>query len=427
MKEDFLQYLWRFQKWTDPSLRTTENEEIRVLKSGVQNFDAGPDFLNAKIKIGDTLWVGNVEIHIRSSDWYRHDHHKDPAYQNVILHVVYQHDKDVLVKDGSPPLPVLCIRDTFDYNSYRQFQKWIKSPAKLPCESQLAEVPSIIRLDQLASAAIRRAEAKSDLAFTLFKMHKGDLEQVFYTLLCRALGMKVNGLPFEHFAKACPVALLRKYIHSPLQSEALLLGQAGFLSDKVEGGHPNDLAREFEFLKKKHGLTPMPASAWKFFRLRPQAFPTIRLVQLRMIYARENHLAQKIVETDSIDDLLVLFHADIDSGYWLDHFRIGDEIQTKPKRLGDASKRGILINSVVPFLIALAAYNKDASYKTRAIEILEDLAPEENKVTRKFKSMGFSNRSAFESQGMIGQESLFCEARKCLTCKIGNYILSDYV
>lgn len=425
MKEDFLQYLWKFQQWTSKTLTTQDGRSINVVDPGTQNFDAGPDFLNAKVRIDETLWAGNVEVHITASDWFKHNHQHDRAYDNVILHVVYTFDKDVKNHHGEV-IPALEILNCIDYQSYRYYNSWLASAKYIPCANQAHEVPKLIKMDAVQNAAISRIQKKAELFLDSFNQTQGDIEAGFYRGLMLAFGMKVNAMPFEQLSKIVPIKLVRQHWGDSFQLEALFLGQAGFLHDESQDEYGKKLKREFEFMSHKYDLTPMPKSAWKFFRLRPQNFPTIRLVQLAEIYAREKALAQRIIETNSLDKLRVFFQAEIRDGFWFNHYTLENQSEERPKGLGVASIDVIVINAVVPFLFALAAYNKDDIFKEKGFSFLEEMKGEKNTHIKKFIGMGFPVGNAMESQGVLGLYATFCKQLKCLNCKVGIHLLRNH-
>ena len=426
MNEDFLQYLWRFQKFKDYDLRTLDGEAVHVIAPGIQNTNAGPDFLNSRLRIGNTEWAGNVEIHISASDWFRHKHHLDRAYDNVILHVVYTADADVSSGSGDP-LPVLCLKDRFDYQTWRYYKSWLKKDGFIPCENLVEEVPEIIKSGTVEAAFISRLQDKSALCFDHLTETRGDLEAAFYKLLMRGFGLKVNALPFEQLARATPFSLLRKLWSDRTDLEALLLGQAGFLTE-VDFDHPYavDLVKRYAFLQRKFDLDPMPKSAWKLFRLRPQNFPAIRLAQVAAFYHTHGAVAQKILERPDSESVFGLFDVSLEGDFWKTRYTLERESAPVKKHIGDTAKGLLVINAVVPFLFALGKFSKDEAFSERAVALTEELPPENNKVIRGFKKLGFRAENAFDSQGLLQLKKFGCDARKCLTCKTGIHLLDRH-
>ncbi len=426
MNEDFLHYVWRFQRFKSANLLTTDGEEVQVMRTGVHNGNAGPDFLDARIRIGNTVWAGNVEIHLQASDWFRHKHQYDAAYDNVILHVVYTADAEVDNGKGER-IPCVCIKDLFDYHTWRQYKSWLQSDSFIPCEKSAAEVPEIIKSGTVHVAAIERIKEKSGLCLDHLNETNGDIEEAFYRLLLRAFGLKVNALPFEQLSRNTPYALLRKVWTDEHDLEALLLGQAGFLSNpELNEPYVNDLIARYAFLQQKHSLKPMPKSAWKLFRLRPPNFPQVRLAQLAAFYFRHKAVAQNILETENRDDFMKMFDVGLKDGFWLSHYTLDKESPPATKSIGGTTAQLILVNAVVPFLFALGRYHAREDISQNAVNLLEQLPAELNAVTRRFANIGFQVGSAFESQGLIQLKKFACDQKKCLNCKTGIYLLENY-
>jgi hypothetical protein len=426
MTEDFLHYIWKFRKFDQLNIETAEGLPVEIIETGTHNQDSGPDFLDAKLRIDGTLWVGNVEIHISSSSWYKHNHDKDPAYDSVILHVVYSLDQPVYI--GKRELPTLVLKDRFDYQVYRLYKSWKKNSQFIRCENEVAKVSSIVKSSAVEEMAVKRISEKAAHSIDILNQTKGDLEECFYRLLSRSMGLKVNAIPFEILAKITPFSLVRKVRSSQLKLDALLLGQSGLLQS-TNHEHPYLQATRFEYsyLAKKHKLEPMPSQSWKLMRLRPDNFPAVRIAQISRIYFKNSSLAQKISEIDSVDALISIFqNIAPENDFWKSHYTLEKESPVRTKNLGSSRIRIILINAVVPFLFALASYSKNDVYKTKALNILESLEPEENKITRKFVELGFSSRSALDSQGFIGLKKTYCDEFKCIRCKIGVNILNNH-
>jgi hypothetical protein len=424
MKEEFLQYVWKFQQFKSNELVTTEGLPVEVVYPGEHNVNAGPDFLNARIRIGGTLWAGNVEVHVRASDWYRHNHHHDPSYKNVILHVVYTPDKEVH-GNYSKAIPVLRLDDKIDFQSYRYYKAWLKKSGFIPCEGSVSSVPEMVKQDALESMAVERIQEKSQYLLDALRLSKGDLEQVFYASLCRSLGLKVNAMPFEQLSNKAPFKLVRKYRDQPIKLEALLLGQAGFLSDKcLEDPYIATIKEEYSFIQSKHALEPMGISSWKLSRLRPASFPPLRIAQLSQIYSNHPGLAAKIMETETYEELATIFSVEPRHVFWRNHFSLNTvSAIASSKSLGANTVRTIVINTVIPFLFATSSFNRDGFFREKALNLLESMKPENNKITRSYSSLGFPTSSAIHSQGMIGLKKRFCEQSQCLNCKIGVFIL----
>lgn len=425
MNEDFLHYVWKYQNFTSHNLKTDDGLDIQVVKTGMHNHDAGPDFLNAQIKIGGTTWAGNVEIHINASDWYKHNHQNDRAYDNVILHVVFTADKPVLDQNGNQ-IPVLSLNNLIDYQTYRYYKSWVKKATFIACENLVYKVPDIIKTSAVHNAAVSRLQQKSEWCLDLLRMTGGNIEETFYRIFCKSLGLKVNSVPFEQLAIATPFSLIRKNRASLEELQALLLGQAGFLSDSnSEEEYILKLKEIYEFQQVKFNLTPMPVNAWKLFRLRPQNFPAVRIAQLSQILYTHPALAQQVVDCQSPQEYEKLFESSL-TGFWLTHYTLNSRSEPVPKKIGKTTLYLLMINAVVPFLFALANYNKNGNFQEKAVGLLEQLPPEKNQIIKKFENLNFKVFNAFDTQGLIGLKKNYCESLKCLTCKIGIQILNNH-
>ena len=426
MNEEFLQYVWRFQQFSSRSLFTSEGDQVEVIHPGEHNQNAGPDFLNARIRIGETLWAGNVEVHINASDWYKHKHQFDSAYQNVILHVVYTPDKNVLDKRDIP-IPVLRLDDKIDFQSYRFYKAWLKEPCFIPCERSVKSIPNTIKALAVEAAAIKRMHSKSEDLLDQLRLSKGDQEQVFYTSLCRSIGLKVNAIPFEQFSYCTPFKLIRKYRQDSRMLEALFFGQAGFLgSTSISDPYVDQLKETYKIIRLKHNLTPLPVSTWKLSRLRPASFPTIRLAQLAQIYLKNPSLAQLVLEVEDLVELQLTFQAKLNNPFWLNHYAFrATSKSSSSKSLGQSTIRSIIINTVVPYLFAMASFNKDGIFKEKALALLEALEPEKNRIVNSFQDLGFTIQNALDTQGLLELKKSYCDKKQCLNCKIGVFILKE--
>jgi hypothetical protein len=425
MNEDFLQYLWKFQKFNTIHLKTTAGIPVQVLQPGRHNTDAGPDFLDARIRIGDTLWAGNVEIHLSASDWNRHGHQSDHGYDNVVLHVVYSADADIVTASGMH-IPMVCIRDLFDYQDYRYYKSWVKQDGFIACEALVPQVSTLTKTAMVHAAAVERLKQKSAICRDHLQQTQGDVEGSFYRLLLRSFGHKVNAIPFEQLALAVPHPLLRKVRHDPADLEALLLGQAGMLQHTVHHPYTEDLSKRFAFLSAKYELKPMQASAWKLLRLRPQNFPAVRIAQLAALYSRHESLADRVLEAHSLHELNALFAAEPRDPFWRKHYTLSKESSEAPKSIGQDAIQLIIINAVVPFYFAMAHYNREERWQQKATTLLESMPPETNRITTRYASFGFPLWNALDSQGLLHLKATWCESKKCLHCKVGINLMNHY-
>lgn len=427
MQEDLLHFIWRFQLLDQNALFTKDGSKVQVLKPGYPHHDAGPDFRNARVRIGETLWAGNVEIHLKTSDWYQHQHHRDEAYGNVILHVVYQ-DDDGRTNTNLPaiPAPILELKPFLSSDLLGNYQELKENEAWIPCAHQIHRVTNFTVKNWLNRVLIERIAEKTDYLKTLWKNNNQDWRETFYQLLARNFGFKVNAEPFEQLAKSLPLKVIAKHKDQLQQVEALLFGQAGLLEEAFEDDYPLTLQKEYRFLKDKYGLTPLNKHQWNFLRLRPANFPTIRIAQFAHLLHRSHHLFHKIFEIDDPALLKKLFQVKA-SVYWDNHFKF-EQIASKKqkKRLGEKGIENFLVNTVAPFLFAYGKMKGQEQFQDRAIGLLENLPPEQNSILNQWESLNIPNQNAAHSQALLYLKKQYCDKKKCLNCNIGVQILSAY-
>ena len=422
MKEEFLQFIWEHGLFNRNNLKTTDGKKVEIITTGQPNFDSGPDFFNAKIRIEETTWAGNIEIHQKSSHWYRHRHNTDAAYDNVILHVVELNDSPVLIK--SQTLPTLEIR--YPLEILENYELLLKSQRWIACEERLPEVDPFILRFWFSSLMIERLEAKTSDILAILEQNKNNWNDTFYQLLARNFGMKTNALPFEMLAKSLSLQLLSKHKNDLFQIEALLFGQSGLLNETLLGDdYFLSLRKEYSYLYKKYSLSGIESHLWKFMRLRPINFPTIRIAQLAMLIHHSSALFSRILETENLEDLRKLFDVSA-SGYWNTHYNFNkiskDDHQ---KKLGETAFNNLLINTIVPMLFVYGDQHMDDAMKDRALLLLEKLAPESNQIIRKWNKLGIDSRSAFETQALLQLKNRYCEPKKCLNCQLGAKIITS--
>ena len=415
MREEFLYYIWE-NRLTNKDLKTTESEAVDIVATGYRNTDSGPDFLEAKIQIGDKLWAGHVEIHVKSSDWNRHGHQNDKAYKNVILHVVYENDVQV---NG---IPTLELKGHFDESLFAQYQKLISSKNWIPCEKSIAKVPVFTRLSWLDRMAVERLESKSKTVTKILEANQFDWEDALYKLLMRYFGLKVNNEAFEYLANILPFKTLLKHADHLVQVEAMLMGCAGFLDDDFTEEYPLLLKREFAVMKAKFNLLTMPAERWKFMRMRPSNFPTIRLAQMAQLIHKNGCLFSKIKAAKDTNEVKALFDVKA-SEYWETHYRLGVIAESKPKHLGEATADVLMINAVAPLLFCYGKLHKDESMCETAMQFLEDTEAEDNAIIRHYVQCCITAENAMQTQALLHLYSYFCKRKRCLECRIGNVLL----
>lgn len=421
MSESFLHYLWQLQYFEKKDLLTTEGEPLAVLKTGTLNSNAGPDFFNAKIKIGEIDWVGTVEIHVKSSDWFVHRHEKDAAYNNVILHVVWENDKQV--HQNHAPIPTLELKSRVDSSLLNEYRKLINSPTLIACEKTFSKVDDLIKLSMLDKALMQRLETKANAVSELLKFNNNDWNETTYQLLSKNFGFKVNADPFFQLSKALPYKIIQKQ-NSLLQVEALLFGQAGMLETKTKDEYITALFREYHLLSQKYSLGDfrLNPGQWRFLRLRPANFPTIRLAQLAALLFYSKNIFSQIISIESNTSVQKIFTQQ-QSEYWKTHYRFGKKAKASVSELGEASIQNIVINTVAPLLVAYGKHKDEQAYIDRAVELLQQLPAEQNKITSQWNELGLKVKNAFDSQGLIELHNNFCQKRQCLNCSIGISIL----
>ena len=423
MKENFLHHIWKFKLFSK-ELITTNGESVEVLKCGEHNKDSGPDFFNAKIKIGNTIWAGNVEIHVKSSDWNHHGHQNDKAYQNIILHVVNEADSDNFSLNRNN-IPVVELKNKFNPQLWNHYENFLKSKDWIPCEKNIHDVDEFSISAWLERMLVERLERKTILIEDLLKRNKNHWEETFYQLLARNFGFKLNSVPFELLAKSVPLKYLAKHKNNLLQLEAMLFGNAGLLEQKFTDDYPKNLRREYDFLKNKFSLFPLESHLWKFAKTRPVNFPTIRIAQFAALVHNSSHLLSRIIEARKTNDLFKLFDVN-PSSYWETHYRFDNQSKKVQKNLGKTSVENIIINAIVPFLFYYGKEKNDDVLKNRALQFLEQTPSENNLIIRKWKELDIKSDSAFRSQALLQLKNEYCSQKKCLTCGIGIKLLNKH-
>jgi hypothetical protein len=424
MTEDFLHFIWQFRLYKT-ELQLTSGEAIHIVHPGDHNTDSGPDFFNARIQIGDTLWAGNVEIHINASDWIRHKHHMDKAYDSIILHLVYKNDLEIFNQNGTP-LPTLELKNKFDPLTWNRYMQFMASRSWIPCEGLLSAVDDFTWSSWLERLLIERMQRKVILVEQALAASSNDWNQAFYRLLARNMGFKLNNEAFEQLACSLSYKQLARHADNLFQLEALVFGQAGLLNGSFSDVYPNQLQKEYAFLQKKFSLVSMDAHLWRFMRLHPGNFPTLRLSQFAVIINRSNGLLMQILESSDLETLYGLFASEA-SEYWKTHYRFDIPVKEKCKKLGDIAVNLLLINLVVPFLFIFGQRKNDNTFIDRSLELLEKCEGENNSVTRGWFKLGVDISTASRTQALLELKSHYCERKKCLSCRIGIALLKPKV
>jgi len=418
MNERLLQFIWQFQYYNGKELSLFSGEKIQILQPGLLNSQQGPDFLNARIQIGRTLFAGNVELHLKTSDWRRHRHHKDRNYKNVILHVVWEHDG---VRPGK--IPLLILQGRVSHFLLDQYETWMMRPSFIPCGARIATIDELTWQAWKARLLIDRLIHKSAALRDYLKENKQHWEESFWWLMARHFGLTVNAGAFEAMAKTIPVKLLSKHKSHLQQLEALLFGQAGMLNRKFRESYPKSLRAEYSFQQKKYKLKQV-SQPFFFLRMRPVAFPTIRLAQLANLIHQSSHLFSEIKEITELKLVKLKLNVTA-SSYWDHHYRFDEKSAYAPKHLGDQMLNSLVINVICTSLFAWGMVMGEEPSREKAIRWLEETPAEKNRITSGFAQLGINASNACDSQALIELKTLYCDEKRCLDCAVGVALLKD--
>ena len=444
--ERMLQYVWKHKLYAESDLMTTDGEPVFVIDPGITNNDAGPDFFNAKVRIGDTVWVGNVEIHERASDWFSHHHDKDKAYNSVILHIVRKNNTSVYRTDNEAiPQIVFHVPKKIEENI-----AWLLSrDTPVACAERISCISPLHKSDWLSALLTERLERKTHDIYSRLGNNSKDWNEAFYITLMRNFGFNTNSDAFEILAGSLPFKYILKHRNNPLQIESLFLGQAGLLNNaqctidnvqlipsdtssrllRAESGNQPDpylqsLRREYDFLKEKYSLKPVEAFLFKNLRTRPVNFPYIRLAQIAAVWINNDLLFSRILEMENIKDIKILFNV-VPSEYWATHYNFRSISASRKKSIGDNASDIILINTVIPVLFAYGRYKDLPKYCERALRFLEEIKPEKNRIVSIFCDAGIYVKNAGETQALIQLRREYCDKKKCLYCRIGFRLIAN--
>lgn len=420
MNEALLQFIWQYSLYQPTGLHTEDGEPLTVIHSGKLNRDAGPDFLESKIKVGDTTLVGNTELHIKSSDWLKHGHQHDAAYKNLVLHVVYEND----AADVAGNTPVLVLKDHIPQDVIARYTRLMQAPYQLPCAGQHEKVKSITKESWLNRLLAERWEQKLGDWNVLLENSAEDWRNLLYWRTAANFGFKTNATPFLMLAQSLPLNIPTKHKDNLMQIEALLFGQAGMLEGDFEEDYPRELQREYDYLRKKYKLKPIAGHLWKFLRMRPANFPTVRIAQFAALIHKSLHLFSQIIETHSVKEIEPLLDVTA-SSYWDTHFRF-DAIQEdkSPKALGKASVQNIIINTIAPIQFLYAARQDTHKLQEQALQLLESVPAEKNNITTMWAENGWQAQNAAQSQALLQLYNNYCSSKRCLECTVGLKILT---
>ncbi|GAB3228586.1 DUF2851 family protein [Algoriphagus aestuariicola] len=423
-REDFLQLVWKYLYFDRKNLKTVEDQSIEILSVGFHNQGEGPDFRDASIVLDGVKLHGHVEVHRLASDWKQHSHGGDPAYNSVILHVVWENDREVLRNDGTS-MPTLELKGRIFLDVWRNYESLLDFRSDLPCAHALANVPGIIRFSALEKALVGRLYDKSDLILHMLDQTKGDWEETAYRWLFTCYGFKTNSRPMGELAALVPYKILQKHRNQISTLEAMLLGQAGLLPESSEEPYVAHLIDEYRFLQKKFKWdSPMLRQHWNFMGARPTNFPTLRLAQLAAVLAQAPGLLQSVMEGSREFSAFKMLFQVAPSDYWRYHYSFGKPTERiASKGISGGTLELLIINFVIPLWFAYGRYFQQEEWQERCFDLLQTIPAEQNFITRKFGDKGFLAANAFDSQGMIGLFRGFCEAQKCLSCKVGQSLL----
>lgn len=419
MKEDWIHWIWASGSFRSYGLSTCEGIPLELFRRGYAHRDAGPDFPECALRLGSTTWAGSVELHVRASDWNRHGHQHDAAYNNVILHVVWEWDADVFREDGSA-VPCLELKPLVDNAVLERLEQLHSNTAWLACSGMLGRMPREVVNDLREQALLRRMEQKSNPLLTLARQTGFNWEQVLYLTLAENFGFRTNRYAFAQLAESLDIRILLRHRHHPFQMEALLFGQSGLLQ-----GHKDDYAqllmKEYVFLRQKYQLEPLQAAAWKFMRMRPLNFPTLRIAQFAALLQHHERLFDRILMHRNAEELMQLLEVEA-GGYWEHHYRFGLPSAPGNKKLGADAALNILVNTAAPIMFAYGRYIGDPSLMDRAANMLKQLPAENNRIVRAWAKEGVSASHAGDSQALTGQWKSMCAERACLQCPAGQFL-----
>ena len=413
--EQLLHYVWKHKIFPLKELKTTTGQQVEVIDTGLANTDAGPDFFNAKLKLDGVLWIGNIEIHERSSDWFKHGHHADAGYNSVILHIASEIDTEISRSNGEriPQIQLICPEAV-----RTNYKELLETDSYPPCYRIIPSLSPFTAHSWMTALQMERFEQKATLLNERLKRCQGNWEDAFFITLARNFGFGLNGDAFETWAHQLPFRAVDKHRNDLFQIEAIFFGQAGILEDSDGDGYYLRLKKEYTYLQHKFGLIPMDASLWRFLRLRPANFPHIRIAQLACLYHRAYGLLSRIMETETLQGVRDILKGGT-SEYWLTHYTFGGSSPSRPKTLSNTSLDLLIINTVVTFLYAYGLHKGNRVLCARAGSFLEELKAENNYITRMWEQYGMKASNAADSQALIQLKKEYCDKKKCLYCRIG--------
>ena len=421
IQEDFIQYIWR-TKLIPKTWKGQSGENIEIIEFGHWNTDAGPDFFNAKIKIDAHIWVGNVEMHVLTSDWFRHRHEKDGAYKNVILHVVWEDDAQRTIHKSND-IPTIALKGSVPKVYLERYLSFYQRKSSIPCQSMIRDVPMEKIRISMYRMLVERLEEKARNVEKIYQQTNESWEDTLYIMMVRYFGTKVNREPFEVLARHVPLSIVMKNKGKQNTIEALFFGQAGMLEDAtIEDDYYASLRKEYDFLKKKYQLSNMNPAAWKFSKMRPSNFPTVRIAQLSTVMTQVKPMFSTILQTENRKDIIALFAVSIPE-YWDDHYTFGRQSKHMKKRFTDDFIDILIINAIVPILFFYGKCIQDESFSQKAMQLLEEIKAENNDIIRMFAELDIHSKNAFDTQSLLHLKNTYCHFKRCLSCTIGHEIM----
>lgn len=423
MKEEFLYYIWQYKLFSKRDLCTTENQQITILKSGIHNKNSGPDFLNSKVNIDDQLWAGNVEMHVKSSDWYLHKHEEDVNFDAVILHVVWEHDSVVFMKNNKP-LPTLALKHFVDEKLLLNYKSLIdRQQSWILCENQIENTDTFLIDNWLERLYFERLEQKAIFIKELLQQTNHDFEAVLFQLIAKNFGLKVNGDSFLQLAKSIDFSIIRKVCFDEQKLTALFFGQAGFLEREVEENYHRLLTKEYDYLKHKYNLKSIANEQFQFFRMRPHNFPTIRIAQLASLFFTHQNLFSKLMSNTKKEEFYILFSFSIQE-FWKTHFTFESVSKKSLKKLSKAFIDLLLINTIIPLKFVFLQSRGEVD-EEEIMQLIKQLSPEKNSIISNFSDLKIKSKTALESQALLELKNNYCTKKRCLHCAIGNNLLRN--
>ena len=422
-QEDLLHYVWKLQYLNISGLKTTEGESLAILHPGFHNYNSGPDFSEGKIKIGSTEWVGNIEIHIKSSDWVKHKHYEDDAYDNVILHVVYDED-EIIVRENGSRIPCLVLNGIVKREIFTNYLRLKSEDNWIPCEKLVHEIDDFSKKLWMDKMLVSRLEDKTQYFIKLLENTNYNWEYCLFIVIGKYFGAKINTTAFEQLCKSVSLDIIYKNISDPFIIESLLYGQSGLLSSTLKDEYPQAMMKEYRHLRKKYDLKPISTKLWKFFRMRPGSFPTLRIAHFASLLANNGYnLFSRILEIKTIEDFHKLFDNEI-GPYWQDHYRFDKESEKRSKHLGKDFVNIVLINAILPMIFLYGKLRQEEKYIEQALRFYKDTSPEKNKIISRWKELDFTTENAADTQALLQLKLQYCDKNRCLQCGIGHQIVN---